>query len=134
MKIDIDYLKGLLDAFQAAEKPTTDIEELKNRGFDYTDDKFIFHFQIFEDRRLIEGEDGGRLGHTTTGGGSVVWSVLPLRLTANGHDFIEALDNKQVWETIKSEFKDASIGTLLKIAKELFEGYVKNKVAGLIGG
>jgi hypothetical protein len=53
MKIDQDYLKGLLEAFENAEEPTTDIEELQRLGFNYEDDKFIFHLQILADRMLV---------------------------------------------------------------------------------
>jgi Hypothetical protein (DUF2513) len=134
MKIDQDYLKGLLEAFENAEKPTTDIEELQLLGFNYEDDKFIFHLQILADRMLVEGEGDNKnfLGYVKGNDGYTSWGAIPLRLTANGHDFIEALRNKEVWETIKSEFKDASIGTLIKVSKELFEGYAKNKIAALM--
>jgi len=132
MKIDQDYLKGLLEAFEAAVKPTTNIQELQQQGFNYEDDKFIFHLHILADQALVEQEHGSGLGYTKGADGFVSWSVVPLRLTANGYDFIEALRNSKVWETIKSEFKEASIGTLLKVSKELLEGYTKKKIIALI--
>ena len=46
MKIEHDYLKKLLEAGQASEKPTFDIEDLKTAGFDYGDPKFEFHMMI----------------------------------------------------------------------------------------
>ncbi|MEI7185956.1 DUF2513 domain-containing protein [Dickeya dianthicola] len=45
---------------------------------------------------------------------------MPLRLTAAGHDFIDALRNREVWATLKASFKDASMGTLMTVSKELF--------------
>ncbi len=48
-----------------------------------------------------------------------VFDEVPLRLTASGHDFLEAIRNKEVWATLKSGFKDASIGTLVTVSKEL---------------
>jgi Hypothetical protein (DUF2513) len=134
MKIDQDYLKGLLEAFENAEEPTTDIDELLRLGFNYEDDKFIFHLQILADRMLVEGEGDNKnfLGYEKGIDGYTSWGAIPLRLTANGHDFIEALRNKEVWETIKSEFKDASIGTLIKVSKELLERYAKKKIAALM--
>jgi hypothetical protein len=133
MKIDMEYLKGLLEAFQLSEKPTTDIEELKGRGFDYDDDKFIFHLQILADRNLVEQEDGdGGLGYFKSIDGFVSWSVLPLRLTASGHDFIEALANKEVWQKVKTEFKGASISTLITVSKKLLEGYLSKKVEEIL--
>ena len=46
VKVDQDYLKKLLEAGQASEKPTFDIEDLKTSGFDYGDPKFEFHMMI----------------------------------------------------------------------------------------
>ena len=35
MKIDHEYLRGLLTAFEDAEEPYTDIKKLEAAGFDY---------------------------------------------------------------------------------------------------
>ena len=112
MKIDQDYLKKLLEACLASEKPTFDIEDLKAAGFDYNDQQFEFHMKILNDQHFIEQDDGDSgFGLTKGIDGFLSWSVLPLRLTASGHQFIEALENKDVWAAIKRGFKDASIET-----------------------
>ena len=134
MKINQEYLKGLLEAFENSETPTTDIERLQEHGFSYQKDDFIFHLQILNDQHLIERESGAGLGYTKGADGHICWSVVPLRLTSQGHDFIEALRNNEVWNTIKSEFKEASIGTLWKVSKDLLDGYTKKKIKELIGG
>lgn len=135
MKSDQEYIKGLLEAFEAAKHSTTDIYELKENGYDFTDERFIFHLKILRDLCLIEQEGGGTtLGYSRGAGGNTTWSPAPLRLTAQGHDFIAALRNKEIWNTIKNEFKDASIGTLCKTAKELSEAYVKSKIVNLLKG
>jgi len=43
MKIDHDYLKRLLDAFESSETPTTDLYELERKGIFYREDIFVFH-------------------------------------------------------------------------------------------
>lgn len=134
MKIDQDYLKGLLLACQASEKPTFDIEDLKAAGFDYDDPKFEFHMAILCDQGFVQQDDGDDgFGLSKGIDGHLSWSVLPLRLTASGHDFIEALSNKEVWATIKSGFKDASITTLKTVSLKLLEGYAKKKIDDLLG-
>jgi hypothetical protein len=50
VKIDQEYLKKLLEACQASEKPTFNIEELKAAGFDYYDLQFEFHMMILADQ------------------------------------------------------------------------------------
>jgi len=135
VKIDQDYLKGLLEACQASEKPIFTIEDLKTKGFDYDDPKFEFHMKILDDQRFIEQDDGDAgFGLIKSLDGFASWSVLPLRLTASGHQFIEALSNKEVWTAIKHGFQDASIGTLKSVALKLLEGFAKNKIEELLNG
>jgi hypothetical protein len=64
--------------------------------------------------------------------GVSAWSVMPLRLTAAGHQFVEALSNKEVWATIKHSFKDASISTLRDVSIMLLEGYAQQKIKKLL--
>lgn len=133
MKIDHDYLKKLLEACQAAEKPTFDIEDLKRSGLDYNDPLFEFHMRILNDQGFVEQDDGeAGIGLYKSIDGHLSWSVLPLRLTASGHDFIEALSNKEVWVAIKHGFKEASITTLKNVAAKLLEGYAKKKIDELL--
>nr|WP_283844195.1 DUF2513 domain-containing protein [Bradyrhizobium sp. BR 10289] len=122
-------MKRLLEACQASEKPTFDIRDLDALGFDRSDDRFEFHLKILADQRLIEQDDGEPgFGLQKSIDGFRSWNVVPLRLTAAGHDFIEALSNKEVWAAIKSGFKDASLSTLKSVSLKLLEGYVKKKV------
>lgn len=133
MKIDHDYLKELLEAFEASDSPTTDIQKLEQQGFDRRENRFLFHLQILADQHLVERERGCGLGYKKGADGYMSWSIVPLRLTANGHEFLEAIRNSEVWGTIKSDFKDASVGTLWRVSKDLLEGYTKKKVTSLLG-
>jgi len=121
MKIDQDYLKGLLEAFEASDLPDTDISRLNELGFNCRTDTFVFHMRLLEDRGLIVRSDGDPgFGAFSSLDGSTHWAVMPLRLTALGHDFLDALRNQEVWSTLKTGFKDASMGTLMTVSKELF--------------
>lgn len=134
MKIDQEYLKKLLEACQASEKPTFDIMDLKAAGLDYQDAKFEFHMMILCDQGFIEQDDGDPgIGLVKSADGWASWSVLPLRLTASGHEFIEALSNKEVWATIKRSFTDASISTLKNVSLKLLEGYAQKKIDQILG-
>lgn len=90
MEIDQEYLKGLLMAFQESEQPATDIRALQKRGYDYKEDRFYFHLRILYEKNLIEPETGYDLGYQKSSDGCVLWSVIPLRLTARGHDFLKS--------------------------------------------
>lgn len=128
MRIDHDYLKKLLEAFQAAPGLTTNIHELASHGLDYESDQFWFHMQILEDQGLVQGAAKGGLGYSVALNGSPnIWAT-PLRLTAAGHDFLEALQNDTVWNTIQNKLPGAALGTLLSVAKELLIQAVRNSL------
>jgi uncharacterized protein DUF2513 len=134
VKIDQDYLKKLLEACQASEKPTFNIMDLKAAGFDYDEPQFEFHMKILNDQSFVELDNGDTgIGLTKSMDGFLSWSVMPLRLTASGHQFIEALENKDVWAAIKRGFKDASIDTLQSVALKLLDGFAQKKIDALLG-
>jgi len=133
LKIDQDYLKTLLLACQASEKPTFDIEDLQASGIDYESPQFEFHMKILADQNLVERDDEGPgFGLIKSLDGFSSWAAMPLRLTAAGHQFVEALSNKEVWASIKSGFKDASLTTLKSVSLKLLDGYAKKKIDDLL--
>ena len=133
MKVDHDYLKNMLEKMEGINAPIFNINDLKNAGLNYDDDNFIFHMAILSDYGLIERDDReAGFGLFRGSDGYVSWAAIPLRLTAQGHQFIEALHNKEVWTTIKKEFRDAGIKTLWDVSKSLLEGFAKKRVEELL--
>jgi hypothetical protein len=133
VKVDQDYLKRLLQVCAGSNNPTFDIEELKSTGFDYSDRQFEFHMMILTDQGFIERDDRDPgFGLIKGIDGFPSWSVLPLRLTASGHRFIEALSNKKVWVAIKQHFPGASIGTLEAASLRLLANYSSNVVNNIV--
>ena len=118
---------------QASEKPTFDIDDLKSSGLDYGDQRFEFHMMVLTEQGFIERDDGDPgFGLTKGVDGFLSWDALPLRLTTSGHQFIEALSNKDVWAAIRHDFKDASIETLKTVSFRLLEGYSRNVVNNIV--
>jgi hypothetical protein len=133
MRINQEYLKQLLEAFLDSKHPSINIDDLKELGLFDEQDLFVFHMQILDDKNLIVQMDGDcGFGLQMDMAGGYHWAVLPLRLTAAGHEFADALNNKEVWNTIKSSFKDVSIDTLVSVSKQLAEGYFKKKVENIL--
>lgn len=125
MKIDQEYLKGLLIEFEESAEPHTNITKLLESGYDHRTNEFRFHIRLLQDRGLISRVDGQYgIGYLSPQSDDPdddgFFDVIPLRLTASGHDFLEAIRNKEVWATLKNGFKDASLGTLVTVSKELF--------------
>jgi hypothetical protein len=117
MKPDPEYLKQLLSAFQDAPAPTTDLHELQNAGLSIDDPKFEFHMMLLQDSSFVESElSAGGIGLSKSPDGFIQWSVIPLRLTASGHEFAEAMGNNKVLTTLKEKFVGASITTMRDVA------------------
>ena len=122
---DPDYLKNLLDAFRSAPEPTTDIQELQNSGLNFNDPKFEFHLKLLVDDRYVECDNGRPdIGLRKGADGYCQWSVVPLRLTAAGHEFAEALDNHNAFETVKTKFLGASISTMKDVAVAMLKSEI----------
>jgi hypothetical protein len=122
MKPNPDYLKRLLTAFQDAPAPTTDIREIEAAGVPYNDPQFEFHMRLLNDHGYVERDDG-RPGIGLSGSfDGKMWSVIPLRLTASGHEFAEALSNNKVFAAVKANLIGASIGTIKDFAVAFLRG------------
>ncbi len=53
-------------------------------------------------------------------------------MTSSGVQLLDALLNKDILNTLKTEFKDDSLRTIRTIAKQLLENYLKKKTEGLL--
>ena len=79
-------------AFESSKSTTTDITELKSQGFDYSDRNIHFHLQVLHDKGLIERQDGeDGVGYSEDSHGTGLWSAVRLRLTTDGHEFLETI-------------------------------------------
>lgn len=132
MKIDHDYLKALLNACQSSDKPTFDIEDMQAAGIDYGDPEFDFHMSILNDKGFVRREDGeDGFGLFKGIDGFCSWSVLPLRLTASGHDFIDTIQNPEVWSMTKAAMKtvgNVGLDVFIQIAKAEAKRFVNEKL------
>ena len=122
MKIDHEYLRQILEAFEAAEHSTTDLGELERNGLPHDEehlDKLVLHMEILQDQRMIESLFSEGIGFARAMDGEIVVSHIPLRLTASGHAFLGDIRQEGVWETVKDKLQDASIDTIASVAKKL---------------
>ncbi|EOG6122418.1 DUF2513 domain-containing protein [Cronobacter sakazakii] len=141
MKINQDYIKDLLCAFEETDGPDTLLTQLEVKGYKRDDGVFIFHMRLLADNKLIERVDKqAGFGHAISselgrGEGVTIyhWFVVPLRLTAKGHDFLSDIRQKEVWLAIKTNFKEEGLGTLTGIAKSLAQAYTRKKIADITG-
>ena len=128
MKIDQEYLKSLLNTFIESPRSFIWVADFIDNGIEI-DDKFLFHIQILEDQKFVECLDKkSEIGYEITLGGEFEWSSRPLRLTAVGHEFVEAINRDEIWAVIKKEFKTASLSTLKSAASSLLQAFAKKQL------
>ena len=128
MKIDQEYLKSLLNTFIESPRSFIWVADFIDNEIEI-DDKFLFHIQILEDQKFVECLDKkSEIGYEITLGGEFEWSSRPLRLTAVGHEFVEAINRDEIWLVIKKEFKTASLSTLKCAASSLLQAFAKKQI------
>jgi len=128
MKIDQEYLKIMLNTFIESPRSFIWVADIMEKGI-AMDDKFLFHMQILEDQNFIECLDKkSDIGYEITLGGEFEWRSRPLRLTATGHEFVEAINRSEIWDIIKEEFKDSSLSTLKSAASSLLKAFAKKQL------
>ncbi|WP_249332064.1 DUF2513 domain-containing protein [Pseudoalteromonas rubra] len=70
------------------------------------------------------------LKYGSTGGLTV--NNLPIRLTQHGHDFASALNNREILEKLKTEFKDAPFKVIFDGSQKLIQHLAKKKFDDLL--
>jgi hypothetical protein len=81
--------------------------------------KLEHHLGLLEQRRLIEVKFKSGAG---------AWSMI--KLTWDGHEFIEAVRDKEIWNRTKELSKKGGLATIeavWKMATEVAKGYVKQR-------
>jgi hypothetical protein len=119
MKPNPEYIKNLLSAFQKSRDPVTDVSELEEQGFSYrtTEFYFYFHLLLLNDLGFVIREDRKPgIGVKRMPHGELFWSGIPLRLTASGHEFAEAMNNKKAFESIKKSVMSSSLSIMRDVA------------------
>ena len=121
MKRDMELIRNLLLTME--ENP----RQLEVEGYDKNQVKY--HALLLIEAGFLDGNVSDTLANT-----SVVPSFVSVnRLTWDGHEFLDNIRKEEVWNTIKTEFKDASISTVFSIGKLLTENYAKKKLSSLLG-
>ncbi|MGD8116918.1 hypothetical protein [Vibrio sp. TRT 29B02] len=137
MRIDYEYLNNFLTLVLDNGKSdfklnAAPFQELWPKGDEQALDKLVFHLEILADQNCLESaltkKDG--IGFTRTGSGWIV-CIIPLRLTANGHQFASDLTKPTVIEQLKTSFSDAGPNEVVKIAFALGKQILEKKLKQL---
>ncbi|MGR5165422.1 hypothetical protein ACPV4X_26470 [Vibrio owensii] len=126
MRISYEYLAGILSEFLESPEP-----HLSWKNFDgkikENQKLFFFHIFILRDKGLIVGASNpSDIGVEYNGNANMYERYnTPIRLTATGHDFADALSKPSIREVIIDKFKDEGISAVLGITKSLAEKHAE---------
>ena len=141
MKIDLEYYKKLFSAFLESDQAHITYEDLINAGVevsieDELSEKFIFHMQLCIENCLItnDKQECSNLESIGIGGNKSNSYIIdiPMRLSQSGQDFAATLNNKEVFDKLKSEFKDMPFKTIFDGGQKLLNHLLKKKLDVLL--
>ena len=125
MKIDVDYLKSILDKFIESKNQYINTQIFNSLLCDEYIEKFSFHWDILLDKNLILFSNGNLAKFIKRDSqGNITINHQAVRLNDFGYKFYEALKEKEFLNKIKSNFKNISMDTLFKIANKFLENKV----------
>lgn len=129
MKIDHDYIKSLLEAFESSLKESLTISDMQRLGFNTDDAGFIFHLRLLQDGDLIApvNPHDHNLGFSKNINNHIVLSPVQIRMTSSGFEYLAAIRQSKIMEKVKG-FGSASLGVAVEIAKGLALEYARKAV------
>ncbi|MUK79142.1 DUF2513 domain-containing protein [Aliivibrio fischeri] len=136
MRVDFEYIKDFLALVLDNEELDFNLnqEQFKPLHADFdAKKKMVFHLEILEDQGLIESVSNKihGIGFQRMGRNDVQLSIIPLRLTATGHQFAADLVKPGVFEKLVSNFKDAGPTEAIKVVLGLGKSILEKKLAEL---
>ncbi|MDK2597932.1 DUF2513 domain-containing protein [Pseudoalteromonas obscura] len=136
MKIDLDYYQKILEVFVESEYAVIELGEVIE-AVGCFDEKFLYHYMRLAENGLVSSSEmtSGTLGDVgliqDCGDFFPVRSKL-IRLTQAGDDFANSLNNKEVLEKLKAEFKDAPFKAIFDGGQKILHHIIKKKVDTLL--
>ncbi|WP_318413057.1 hypothetical protein [Photobacterium leiognathi] len=137
MRIDFEYIKDFLALVLDNEELDFNLNQEQFKPLHADSDakkKMVFHLEILEDQGLIESaiNKNNGIGFRRSSRNEVTLSIIPLRLTATGHQFAADLVKPGVFEKLVSNFKDAGPTEAIKVVLGLGGSILEKKLAELI--
>ena len=129
MKHELEYTKSLLNFIEAYDQAVMPLKAFLKSDlvYDGSKERFIHHIDILIDRKFIDTSLSDNKWYARSSDGSTQWASPMLRLTSQGHDFLSSIEEPDVWDVLKKDFKESSVDTIKSVAKDLAIGFAKKK-------
>lgn len=108
MKRDMDLVRKIMLAVEASERP---LDSALIRIAGYSGETITEHMRLLNEAGLIEGISAYSVEHR------LKW--IELRLTWNGHDFLDAARNEHIWTETVTEVRKKSGAVPFEVLKGL---------------
>lgn len=109
MKRDLDLIRELLVQFE--ELPLNSfLNASKIELPGWGSDQIIYHCILMDEAGLIVGKDASHMQGK---------HILVVRLTAAGHDYLDAVRDNTVWNKVKKQAADQGLSISIDMAKAL---------------
>jgi len=124
MKRDWDTIREILTTL---EKTTTSCNTLQLSDFPSEQAESIsYHTELLIEAGLIDGEMTKSMGRN-------VPEFLITRLTWNGHEFLDAINNDTVWEKTKKSFSKSGISMSFDLIKSVATDTATSLIKSTLG-
>jgi DNA-binding transcriptional ArsR family regulator len=117
MKRDMDLVRKIMLAVEASERP---LDSTLIRISGYNPETITEHMRLLNEAGLIEGISAYSVEHR------LKW--IELRLTWNGHDFLDAARNENVWTETVLEVRKKSGAVPFEVLKGLLMDVARDTV------
>lgn len=112
MKRDMDLIRALLIAVEGATEP--DLSK-------WSEEEQLYHSVLLIESKLVHG-------FTAEGGDGSPVAAKMLRLTWEGHEFLDAARDETVWKKVRDKLEAVGTNVALPVLTSLLTDYTKQKL------
>jgi len=116
MKRDMNLIRDILLAVERNPSPTEMMQELEVPGFN--DDDVHYHVELLAKSGMLTAHERQAIG---------LYAWHPIALTWEGHDFLDAVRDPDVWAKTQKG-AEAAKGFTVDLLKDLAKGLIKKQI------
>lgn len=124
MKRDWDTIRKILTTLEDSTSTNSTLQ-LSDFPSD-EEEKISYHAELLLEADLIDGEMTRTIGRGTN-------NFYITRLTWNGHEFLDAINNDTVWEKTKKSFATSGISMTFELVKSIATDTATSIVKSTLG-
>lgn len=117
MKMNPELIKMILLAIEDSESAYITLQDIARAVGTEVDEKFIYQCELIADQGLIvDGNGQPNIGIKRDLYGDITISVIKLRLSAAGHDYLGAIKNTDIWNRVMKTAGDFGLKAMIEAA------------------